>query len=60
MLSHNLASVAGGLGRRAGSIAHDQATSGQNRLSLTANAFHSDIACGPASGPRERGDLSQT
>ena len=58
MPSRNL-SVAGGLAR-AGSIAHDRATSVQNRMALTENAFHSDIACGPPSGPRERGVLWQT
>ncbi len=59
MPSRNL-SVAGGLSPRAGSIAHDRATSVQNRMALTENAFHSDIACGPPSGPRERGVLWQT
>ncbi len=41
MPSRNL-SVAGGLAPRAGSIAHDRATSVQNRMALTENAFHSD------------------
>jgi hypothetical protein len=59
MPSRNL-SVARGLAARAGSIAHDRATSVQNRMALTENAFHSDVACGPPSGPRERGVLWQT
>ncbi len=46
MLSRNLSSVAGGLARRVGSIAHDRATSVPNRMALTENAFHSDLACG--------------